>query len=375
MNFVHHSRATDRKTTASVADMRITSWGYPSYRLSAPATGADAVNRDALFFRTRTPLTEDTTYYLSATGSDTADGLTATTAKATVAGTCALLHTIDPNGHSVTVRISGLITGGVTWDFEDYPVNLVGTNIDTDGFAGSFTVKGGVIIPHGLRFGGLFTNFPGSIYARGKTIKIVVPSPEGVAIGLISKCDFRSATIQYSGEMRYLVTTQVAESDFYGASFVALNNPTITEALFSTANAGVMSLANATLSGEFTVTHALRIGDGIIQGAPASIAPDIAFSPATMRINAKGVARAAGQVQANGTLASITFGVASVTKSGTGIYSIAHTLGNNYTAQATPNATTGKIRVTVNQGSNNLTAYLTDENNAPVDSAFSFFIF
>jgi hypothetical protein len=66
-------------------------------------------------------------------------------------------------------------------------------------------------------------NFPGTIYARGKTIKIVVTDSASTGIQLLAECDFRAATIQYSGTMAHLVAAQMAISNFRDASFVEDN--------------------------------------------------------------------------------------------------------------------------------------------------------
>jgi hypothetical protein len=275
---------------------------------------------------------------IPATGNDANDGATASTAKGSLAGIIALLNGIDPRGYVVTVKVSGLIAGNISWDFRDYPVNLTGTDMDSDGFSGVFSVNGGTVIPHNLRFGVLSANFPGKIYARGKNIKIVVTASASAGMYLLAECDFRGANIRYSGTMLHLVNAQLSISNFCEASFVAVDNPTITNARFGAYNGGGISLGATTFSGEATVAKEILIDSGIVPALPASIASGVFFAAASaMRIGAKGVARASRFINADGSMGIRGFGLVSVTKTATGVYEI--TTGLGFTSELVPNIT------------------------------------
>lgn len=287
----------------------------------------------------RTPLDDNLTIYLSSTGNDNNDGLTSSTAKGTWAGVQSVLNSTDPKNFVVTVQVSGLI--GTTNVFNyvylapyGYTnLKIIGTSVGNDGFLSNFIICSGTAYLNNLSFGrlGVWRNNSLSL-STSQTIRC-----GWLQIGDGCSCTIDGATIQFdtvqngtpividNGLLLYASGTfEQVDNNIYlhfinilGASGTAYfrQDPT---------------WISNNISGSISDTTVYLNRGGSICGLTTAFPGNGTISKAyPCDINAKGAARAAGQVSAAGVLVAVrSFGIVSVTKTGTGVYQVTHNLAN-----------------------------------------------
>jgi hypothetical protein len=352
-------------------------------QVPAPVTENDAANKGYVLGRTRDTLTAHKTIYLSATGNDANDGSAAGKAKATWAGVQAILDKIDPAGYVVTVQVSGLISGDATIDCTGYSYGkliLKGTSPAQDGFTGSITVTGGGVTTTGLSYGSLTSGVGAHIYFSGTNRLTGLATPEnGLVANGGSTSSTSSAIIEYTGEFLAVL---------YARSVLKISGSSSHSPIFRQVVTPVFSyFAEAAMEGTITLYQCQYEGDvqptestlyfyagGIITGSSPAEMPGggtITYL-GTSYLNAKGVARAAGQISSSGILTK-SFGITSVTKTTTGVYEIVHNLSNPLPVVSQLSSVISHI--TADTANNTTTVKVFNASGAAADFGFSIAIF
>jgi hypothetical protein len=349
--------------------------------MSAPGSGADTTNLTYVNNRTRTPLSADLNTWLTATGNDSNDGLSQSAAKKTWAGMQKLLDGIDPRGYKVTVNVRGLVSGGNVYaqQFNQHNLRIIGANRETDGFTSILTLFEDVDLDE-LNLFKLVTQGP---YKKSLgTLRFTGNDASAWIIGTASNVDLSgTCTIEYGGSHTTCIISnagvfRVASSGANTVKFVQL--PGVSMTYFSYDSPGSStSFYKTTFTGDVVPDeYSFYLRPGAILAGVYAQAPGggtIYRASEIGPINALGVARAAGRVDASGILISSSFGVTSVTKTGTGTYSLqcGFTPGS-----ALVSAANGTVSATWALSGSNVLAYTRNNaSGALVDCSFSFIIF
>jgi hypothetical protein len=332
----------------------------------------------------RTPLTANTTFYLSATGNDANDGTTASTAKGSWNGIQALLNGIDPRGYVVTVQVSGKIAGNVTIALAGYAsIKLLGTSAANDGFLGIVTFETNSVIGN-LSFGKIRLSKSSYLHLEN-TIRItgLATADRGMEVysDAIVFCSL-PATIEYSGNFTlFMRCFNGGKISFVGSgdnqvSFVQVGNVTMQK--FCELFYGEAFFYKCASEGDAVPSVATFdiVESGTIGGSARNLMPGggkTVYTSVSANIGAKGVARAAGYVSSAGVLSN-SFGITSVTKTATGVYQIAHNFSQPL-ALVTTFGTTAPSDAIVDGGGTTTTVRTFNASGVATDISFNIAIF
>jgi hypothetical protein len=285
----------------------------------------------------RRQLTANLDVYLSSTGNDANDGLTPGTAKGSLNGLMALLNSIDPRGYKVTVRWSGKLGTTATSAnlyLEGYNQNnlgFVGTSTETDGYLGHLQIASGAFLPDKLAFGRLTIGEDAAMPpAVGITIRLTgLTSPNN---GLLNAgmMTFSNSTIEYEGSFSNVLNA-LQNVMFFSVTFTQIGTPVFSYFVQANRGADAAYEGTNTFNGSALPTsgYTALIGTGGQASGLTAAFPGggkIQSVPGEAYAAFKGIARALAPVSSTGALSSAAINIPSVTKTGTGIYTVEHSV-------------------------------------------------
>jgi hypothetical protein len=307
--------------------------------------GSTAQSRaDAAYARTRTPLTADTTFYLSATGNDTNDGTAPEKAKGTPAGIQALLNSVDNRGYKITVVVSGKIettSSAFLFDFPDYDdstLEFVGESTETDGFLGDFRIQNGVFSANNLSFGRIFAYEKGTIRIIDRKIRLTGSATPGYGIQSNINGEFVRTVIELTGAYTSIFfSASGGQNNFTSCTFKQVSD--LTYNYLGRARSFLL-VEGCTYDGDAlpSTGYTFEVLDGAFMFSNSTTLPggNTYNIGRQGRGSTYGTARAIANISSTGVLStSRGFGISSVTKTGTGVYRVNHSL-NNYISHVTP---------------------------------------
>jgi hypothetical protein len=272
-----------------------------------------------------------------ATGNDTNDGTAPETAKGSLAGMFDALMDFDLRGHNITIEVSGAVPG------VNNLVELPGGNNGSS----QIVVSGGEFTSN-VTINANHVRFVGCTFDQGLTAG-------NNALVVTLDCTFKNnplaararghiwaiGTTTFSGNMSLPCFYAYTEGSIIIGGEIVFDDVTAT-IIAQVTYGGRIGRQDGT-NGEFTVSGNFDTGSNakirgyyggevdtwfyekIVNHPGGTGAVPTFTSPSWF--NAKGTARAGGQVSADGNLGK-SFGIVSVTKTGTGIYQIIHGLSN-----------------------------------------------